>query len=213
MMFVDRVDAGRKLANSLFKLGIKPDLVVAIPRGGVIVGEQVALNLDSPLELILTKKIGAPDFPEVAIGAVTPDGCLVWNEKLVRQLGIGESALKLQAEKVKQELIRRFNVYDYRVNPLQLKDKIIVLVDDGMATGYTVKAAAMNIRKWEPKQLVLAVPVCSVEAAEELVPYVDHLIALFIPEPFAAVGYYYKNFESNTDQQVIDSLARARRES
>lgn len=212
-MFVDRADAGRKLARSLSSLGIKPDLVIAVPRGGVIVGEQVALAFNSPLEPIITKKIGAPNFPEVAVGAVTPDGSLVWNEELVRQLGASDQELQQQLEGVKQELSRRVRVYDYCLDRIRIKGKVIVLVDDGMATGYTVKAAAVSLQKREPKQLILAVPVCSVEAAEELLPYVDHLVCLSTPDPFAAVGYYYKKFEQNNDQQVLDVLARTRRES
>ncbi|HHV71891.1 MAG TPA: phosphoribosyltransferase [Clostridia bacterium] len=212
-MFADRIDAGNQLAKTLLSLGVEGDLVVAIPRGGVIVGKPIACKLKIPLETIITKKIGAPGFPEVAIGAIALDGSLALDQLLIKRLGISADYLKEQQKLLRRELERRAKLYCSELYKYDLEEKTVILVDDGVATGYTVKAAAISMRRHKVKKIILAVPVCAAEAAQELSnKYVDQLVCLAIPKPFYAVGLYYKSFEQNTDQQVLDALTLVKQE-
>jgi len=218
-VFADRRDAGRRLAARLQHLQ-KPDVnVIGIPRGGVIVAAEVAAALNAPLDVIVPRKIGAPFNPELAIGAVAPDGTIFYDEAMIGYAGIDRQGLEQQAAKELQEIGRRLSVYQGarsagRGAAPGYRGRTVILVDDGIATGYTVQAALRSLRLQEPSRLVLAVPVAPPDSLARLRPDADEVICLLVPEDFYAVGQFYKDFRQTTDQEVIAALAhnRARHE-
>ncbi|NPV29416.1 MAG: phosphoribosyltransferase [Firmicutes bacterium] len=214
MIFSDRKDAGRRLAEKLLKFRGENLLVLGIPRGGVIVAAEVAEALDAPLDVIIPRKIGAPFNQELAVGAVAPDGTVLYDETMMRYLGLDESLLKRQISRELEEIRRRLKLYRGEQEPLDLEGRTAILVDDGIATGFTVQAALRSLRRQKPARLVLAVPVAPWEAVVRLKPEVDELIFLLNPEVFYAVGQFYKDFRQTTDEEVIAALAhnRARHE-
>lgn len=214
MIFSDRKDAGRRLAEKLLKFRGENLLVLGIPRGGVIVAAEVAEALDAPLDVIIPRKIGAPFNQELAVGAVAPDGTVLYDETMMRYLGLDESLLKRQISRELEEVRRRLKLYRGEQEPLDLEGRTAILVDDGIATGFTVQAALRSLRRQKPARLVLAVPVAPWEAVVRLKPEVDELIFLLNPEVFYAVGQFYKDFRQTTDEEVIAALAhnRARHE-
>ncbi|MDH7577404.1 MAG: phosphoribosyltransferase family protein [Bacillota bacterium] len=207
MVFSDRKEAGRLLAEKLLKFKDKNSLILGIPRGGVIVAAEVAAALEAPLDVIIPRKIGAPFNQELAVGAVAPDGTVLYDEAMMRYLGLDESILRKQISRQLDEIERRLQLYRGEREPLALEGRTVIVIDDGIATGFTVQAALRSLRRQKLTWLVLAVPVAPWEAVVRLKPEVDELICLLNPEVFYAVGQFYKDFRQTTDEEVIAALA------
>lgn len=210
MRFTDRRDAGVRLAEALSFLKGRPDLLIlAVPRGGVVVGFEVARVLEAPLDVVIARKIGAPQNPELAIGAVAPDGTTVLDEELVAALGVSREYIRTAAERARQEIGRRLLTYRGDRPAPVVAGKTVVLVDDGVATGATTQAAIRYLRQQQPRELILAVPVGPPDTVRMLEREVDRAVVLSTPEPFWAVGAFYDMFEQTTDEEVVDLLRQA----
>lgn len=204
MIYDNRRQAGQRLADALEHLaGEENLLVLALPRGGVPVGYEVASRLDAPLDLIIPRKIGAPNNREFAIGAVAEPDVKLLNERLVDIYNVGHSYLEGEIEKQMEEIKRRKKKYRGNRPDNNLTGKKIILVDDGIATGFTMLAAVRAIRFQLPESLTLAVPVASLDAIEWLSEEVDQVVCLVYPEPFGSVGQFYYDFSQVSDQEVI----------
>ncbi|SHI67508.1 phosphoribosyltransferase [Desulfofundulus thermosubterraneus] len=207
MVFADRVEAGKKLAMELAGTCKQNGVVLAIPRGGVVVGAEIARILGMTLDVIIPRKIGAPHNPEVAIGAVTQDGITFFNKPLLNFLELEEKDLARMVEREKREIERRMLLYRGQMEYPDYSGRCIIVVDDGIATGYTVKAALRWIRqKFKPQKLILAVPVAPQDTLDRLEDEVDQLVVLETPDDFYAVGQFYLDFSQTTDQEVIQIL-------
>ncbi|MGQ9497017.1 MAG: phosphoribosyltransferase [Desulfotomaculales bacterium] len=206
-MFADRVDAGRRLAERLRAEGLRPDIVLAIPRGGVVIGAEVARALGVPLDVIVPRKVGAPHNPEYAVGAVTEDGTFIYDEQVLRALDLEPADLSGEVERQVQEIARRTRLYRRDAPHPSLAGKSIILTDDGIATGLTTLAALRSLKKARPREVILAVPVASREALAVLRPEVDRVVCLLVPELFFAVGQFYREFGQTTDEEVIALLS------
>ncbi|MBU1000161.1 phosphoribosyltransferase [Patescibacteria group bacterium] len=202
-MFKDRADAGNLLANR-FK-NIKADIVLGIPRGGVVVAAKLAKYLRLPLDIVVTRKIGAPGHEELALGAVDPDGKVVWDRELLDQFDLPADRLKLKINDEMEEVKRREKMYRQGKESLSIEDKTVILVDDGMATGSTAFAAVKYLKRHRAK-IILAMPVASREALEKIKNEVKKCIVLETPEHFQAVGQFYEQFMSVPDEEVIQLL-------
>lgn len=207
-LFEDRVDAGRKLAARLEQYRGPETIVLAIPRGGVVIGYQVAEALGAPLDVIVPRKVGAPGQPELAVGAIGDDQ-VVLDQQIISYLNVPKSYLDEEIERQKREIERRMRLYRGDRPFPDLAGKTVILVDDGMATGSTTLAATRALRARHPGRLILAVPVAPQESVAKLRPEVDEIIVLETPEPFFAVGAWYANFDQTTDEEVIDLLQKA----
>ncbi len=203
MLFEDRREAGKALAQELapFK-GQDNVIVLGIPRGGVVVGHEVAEALDLPLDVYITRKIGAPRNPELAIGAVASDGTLILDHELANRLGVSQDYIDRESERQTQEIKRRTSEYRGELPDLELKGKVVILADDGVATGATTLATIQAIRAQEPAKLVLAVPVGPRDTIQRLRREVDELYCLHAPEIFWAVGAFYNVFDQTSDEEV-----------
>jgi len=211
MIFKNRVEAGEKLAAALGKFKNAPDtIIIALPRGGVIVGYEVAKKLNLPLDIVVPRKIGAPGNPEFAIGAITETGEGIFDEMTVGTYGITESYLQNEIKKEKAEAVRRLKLYRGTRPPLDLKNKTAILVDDGLATGLTMRAAIKTVKKLGANKIIVTIPVTSPEAAELIKQECDEIIYLEAPAFFGAVGSFYEEFEQTADDEVIDLLSRER---
>lgn len=212
MLYYDRKEAGNSLGNALIPK-IKDDkniVILGIPRGGAVVAAKVAEMLEVPLGLIIPRKIGAPFNPEMAIGAVTQDSTLSLNEGLMEAFNISYSSLiPIIAYEIK-EISRRLKAYG-QDGQMDFSEKTVVVVDDGIATGFTVKAALKSIKKHDPYRLVLAVPVAPREVLAMLEPEVDLLVCPNTPDPFFAVGQFYEVFDQTEDKEVIELLENNRK--
>lgn len=208
-MFENRVEAGRRLASALEKYRGEDVVVLAIPRGGVVVGFEIAQALRAPLDVIIPRKIGAPGQPELAIGAIAGDDVRVLDEQSIEYLGVSGAYIDAEVEQQRREIARRWQLYRGARPFPSVEGKTVLLVDDGIATGYTTVAAARLLRRHRPKKLVLAVPVAPPEGVKRLRLEVDELVVLETPEPFFSVGSWYYAFEQTTDEEVIDLLHRA----
>lgn len=198
-IFKNRQAAGRLLANHLKKYKGQPNtLVLGIPRGGVVVGYEVAKKLKLPLDILITRKIGHPNQPELAIGAVDADGQIVWDVEVKEVEGLIEEEV--------WEIKRREQVYRQDRKPIDLSGKTAILVDDGIATGSTISAAINYLKKHQAKKIILAVPVVSREAEDRLSNLVDEAIILETPDYFQAVGQFYDQFEPVEDSEVVELL-------
>jgi putative phosphoribosyl transferase len=212
ILFEDRRDAGRQLAERLASYVEERPVVFALPRGGVPVGAEVSRSLGAPLEVIVSRKLGAPGQPEFGIGAVTPGGVRVLNERAVRALGIEEDYLEMVSTRELAEAERRLRLFRGEGRPYpDLEGRTAILVDDGLATGVTARASLLALRRMSPQRLVLAVPVCAVQTAELLRPETDELVCLLAPADLEAVGLWYRNFEQTSDEEVVRLLEQARR--
>ena len=207
-MFLDRVEAGQKLAKQLLRHKETRPIVLAIPRGGVVVASEVAAALNCPLDLVIPRKIGAPNNPELAVGAVATESTVIINKTLVESLNISRDYLRQEIEKQLGEIKRRRRKYLGDRSLPHLRDKTVILVDDGLATGYTSLAAVKAVKEENPEKIVLAVPVAPVDALRRLQEEVDELIFLEKPEFFFAVGQFYYDFAQTTDEQVVEIMAR-----
>ncbi len=209
-MFIDRRDAGIQLAQRLKKYrGQKGVLVLALPRGGVVTGFEIARSLGAPLDVLIVRKIGFPGQPELAIGAVSETGAVVLNESIISSYGVSEDYVKKEISRQKEEISRRVKLYRKGESISELEGRIIILVDDGVATGATVKAAIATLKKEKITKLVLALPVGPPEAAAELKVMVDDFICLEVPAYFGAVGAFYEDFTQVSDDEVVEMLERA----
>ncbi len=206
MVFEDRIDAGKKLALKLKKYKNKGTVVIALPRGGTPVGEQIARYLNAPLDLMVVRKIGSPNDPEYAIGAVASGGTWFMDKIVIQKLGITRSELNEISKREIREMIKRESKYRKLSTPLELTDKTVIMVDDGAATGDTMIAAIRSVKKHKPSQIVVAVPVCSDSAANDIKPLVSEFVCVYLPKGFTAVGDYYKNFTEVTDKMVAEIL-------
>ncbi|ACA60711.1 phosphoribosyltransferase [Candidatus Desulforudis audaxviator] len=209
-MFRDRVDAGRRLAARLAEEDLSGGLVLGIPRGGVVVAAAVAAELALPLDIIVPRKIGAPRNPELAVGAVTQDGTVIYNDRLLQRLMLRADDLEGQVQQEIKEIERRMTLYRGSRVPPELAGRTVILIDDGIATGYTVLAALRSLRRAGPRRIILAVPVAPPETLERLKPEVDRIVCLEAPDDFYAVGQFYLHFDQNSDQEVIDLLQAGR---
>jgi putative phosphoribosyl transferase len=210
ILFEDRVDAGRQLAERLAPYAEERPVVFALPRGGVPVGAEVSRSLGAPLEVIVSRKLGAPGQPEFGIGAVAPSGVRVLNERAVRALGIEEDYLEMISARELAEAERRLKLFRGDRPYPDLERRTAILVDDGLATGVTARAALLALRRMNPRRLVLAVPVCALQTAELLRSEADDLICLLAPANLEAVGLWYRNFEQTSDEEVVRLLEEGR---
>ena len=207
--FRNRTDAGRRLAEKLAAYANRPDvLVLALPRGGVPVGYEVARALGVPLEVFLVRKLGVPGYEELAMGAVATGEVRVLNDEIVRGLGISEHEIDAIVAREMQELARRERLYRGDRLPPDVADRTVILVDDGLATGATMRAAIQALRQQKPARIVVAVPTASPDTCEALKVEADDVICAMTPEPFFAVGHWYEDFTQTTDDEVRELLAR-----
>jgi predicted phosphoribosyltransferase len=203
MQFRDRVQAGRELAGRLAHYAGRDDVVVlALPRGGVPVGYEVAVALGAPLDVFLVRKLGVPGHEELAMGAIASNGVRVINDRVVGSFGIPEEVIDEVEAVERQELQRRELEYRDNRPPPDLRDKTVILVDDGLATGSTMRAAVAAVLHLRPAHIVVAVPVGASDACESFGSEVDEVICIIEPEPFYGVGMWYEDFSQTTDEQV-----------
>lgn len=205
-IFKNRKEAGRLLAAHLEEFRGKALIILAIPRGGIVIGREVAMALGAPLDIVVTRKIGAPSQPEFAIGAITQDGNLILDEESSRMVGASAAYLRSESQRQFKEVKARLKRYRGGRPYPSLKGKHVVIVDDGIATGHTVKAAMMSVRRHEPLSVVVAVPVAPRESIAQISKDADKVICLQTPEPFFAIGEFYEDFEQVTDDEVRDTL-------
>jgi len=208
MLFMDRADAGRKLADRLLGYRDLKPIVLALPRGGVPIGFEIARALDAPLDIALVRKIGLPGHAELALGAVTdgdqPD--TVINEQLKEEFAITDSYVQEESARHLVEIERRRKLYLEGRQPLPIRGRTVIVVDDGIATGATMRAALRGIRRREPASIILAVPVAAPDTIEMLRPEADEVICLFTPYDFYGVGQFYRNFTQVDDETVVAML-------
>ena len=210
MKFRDRSDAGRRLAKALSSYKDRHAVVLALPRGGVPVAAEVAAALDAPLDLILVRKIGVPTQPELAMGAVV-DGTapsVVRNEEVIELSGTTADEFDAACARELEEIERRRQLYIGERARAEIAGQVVIVIDDGIATGATTRAALQAIRNRKPKELVLAVPVAPPDTIRELRQEVDALICLETPELFGAIGYFYRDFRQVSDEEVVAILKR-----
>jgi putative phosphoribosyl transferase len=206
-VFANRYVAGRRLAERLQQYAHRDDVVVlALPRGGVPVGYEVARALSAPLDVYLVRKLGVPEHRELAMGAIASGGVRVLNEDVVRFYGIPLAVIDQVAREEQRELERREAAYREQRAPLDVRGKIVILVDDGLATGSTMRAAVQALRAQQPARIVVAVPVGAAETCDDLLSMADVVVCVRTPQPFAAVGYWYQDFSETTDEEVQSLL-------
>jgi putative phosphoribosyl transferase len=209
MRFRDRTEAGQLLARSLLAYANRPDVIVlGLPRGGVPVAFEVARALQVPMDICLVRKLGVPSHKELAMGAIGSDGVRVLNYDVVSWLDISGKVIDQVAAKELRELQRRDRAYRGDRPSPDLRDRTVILVDDGIATGSTMKAAISVIRKENPHRIVVAVPVAGADTCRELRQQVEEVVCLRTPEPFYAIGLWYENFAQTTDEEVCDLLSQ-----
>lgn len=210
--FRDRVDAGRRLAAELASYAAEHPIVLALPRGGVPVGYEVARALSAPLDVWVVRKIGAPFQPELGVGAVAEGGFLYLSSRMLEETGLSEAGLSDQIATKRREVEARVKMFRGEHPRPILRDRTVIVVDDGIATGGTVRAAVQSIRAEGPKKVVLAVPVAAPSVVKELAADVDRVVALLTPVDLMAIGYWYDDFTQVPDDEVVRMLDRARRE-
>ena len=210
--FRDRTDAGSRLADALGTYANRADvLVLALPRGGVPVAAEVATKLNIPLDVLIVRKLGVPFHPELGMGAITSGGVRILNKEVIDALGITTGAIETVAQDEQRELERREKAYRGDVAAPKLEGKTVMLVDDGIATGSTMLAAIMAVRKLKAARVIVAVPTAAASTLKKMREVADDVVALLAPEEFYAVGQWYENFSQTTDEEVRELLARAAR--
>lgn len=208
-IFEDRTDAGRRLADRLRDLRGKGALVLGLPRGGVVVAAEVAKELQADLDVFLACKVGAPGHEELGIGAVAMGGTCVLDHRLIHMLDIPQEQVEEAVRKALNELHRRKNLYRKDLPLPDLQNRITILVDDGLATGITARAAVRDLRALSPKSIIIAVPVCPPETFAAMRSEVDRFVCLATPADFRAVGIWYEDFRQVKDEEVLQLLAQA----
>jgi putative phosphoribosyl transferase len=211
--FRDRRDAGRILAQKLLAYANRPDVIVlALPRGGVPVAYEVARELNIPLDIFLVRKLGLPGHEELAIGAIASGGIRVLNHDIIRALNIPKEMINVVAERELQELQRREHNYRGDRPAPEVRDSTVILIDDGLATGASMRAAVAGLRAQHPARIVVAVPTASSETCEAFEFEVDEIVCAITPEPFYGVGRWYEDFSQTTDEEVRTFLEEANRQ-
>lgn len=209
-VFQDRREAGQVLAAMLSGYRDRPDVVVlGLPRGGVPVAYEIATSLRAPLDVMVVRKLGVPGHEELAMGAIASGGVQVVNEEVVRYLSLPPAVLASVAGMEQQELARRERVYRGERPPLAVERRTVILVDDGLATGSTMRAAVTALRRRHPARIVIAVPTAAPETCEELKRDVDEIVCAMTPTPFFGVGQWYEKFDQTSDEEVRELLERA----
>lgn len=212
MRFYDRFDAGQRLTERLRQYQKESPLIFATPRGGVPVGYEVAHELEAPLEIIVSRKIGAPSHPEFGIGAVAEGGVVYLDPRALSILDLTESELEARVAEETREMERQVRHYREGRPLPEVRGRTVILVDDGIATGTTVRAALRALRQRGPRKLILALPVAAEEPLAQLAEEADEIICLNTPNPFIAVGLWYRHFQPVSEAEVFSLLDRARRE-
>jgi putative phosphoribosyl transferase len=212
MEFAHRAEAGRRLAAELTHYAHRPDVIVlGLPRGGVPVAFEVAQALAAPLDVFLVRKLGVPGHEELALGAIASGGVRVLNEDVIKALNLSDTIIATVTEEQQAELARRERAYRGDRPAPDLRDRIVILVDDGLATGSTMRAAVAAVRQSAPARVVVAVPTGAPSTCAALQAEADEVVCLITPEPFRAVGLWYADFRPTTDEEVVDLLARSQR--
>lgn len=209
--FADRADAGRRLAERLRPYAREDPVVVALPRGGVVVAYEVATVLDAPLDILVVRKLGAPHQAELGIGAVVDaeSPTVTLYDELVRRLGVSREHIDREVREQVDEIRRRELEYRGDRPPVDVRGRTVILVDDGIATGSSVRAALRALRARGPAKVVLAVPVAAPESLDSVRPEADEVVSLAAPPWFRAVGQFYRDFDQTTDEEVVQLLQRA----
>jgi putative phosphoribosyl transferase len=208
MIFADRIDAGKKLAEKLLAYKDADAVIVSLPRGGVLVGYEISLALHLLLTILIVRKLGAPHNPELGIGAIAQDGTLFLDDQAIESFGLSNEVLNSVIGKERREIARREKRYGPLKKNISLQNKIVILTDDGIATGVTVIAAILAIKKQHPRRLILAVPGCPREMVGEIEKLVDEFICLDMRENFTAVASLYQKFSQVSDEEVIELLKK-----
>jgi putative phosphoribosyl transferase len=209
MLIRDRAEGGQILAAKLKQYAKRPDVIIlGLPRGGVPVAFQVATILDLPLDIFLVRKLGVPGQEELAMGAIASGGVRVLNGDIIDAMQIPESIIDTVAVKEQRELERREKFYKQDAPPLDITNKTVILIDDGLATGATMRAAAEALKLQNVSKIVIAVPVAAESTCRELSHLVDEIVCALTPEPFYGVGYWYDDFSQTTDAEVIELLKK-----
>lgn len=210
--FEDRADAGRQLAEQLEEYAGRSDvLVLALPRGGVPVAWQVAKTLGAPLDVLVVRKLGTPGHAELAIGAIASGGAHVINPQVIEQAGVSERQIDAEVERQRRELERREKAYRGDRPYPDISGRTVLVVDDGLATGATMRAAIQALRQYDPQEIVVAVPVAPPHVQDSTLRDADRFVALLQPTPFYAVGQWYRDFDQTEDAEVTRLLESARR--
>ena len=210
MLFADRVDAGQRLAMLLLPYRDESPIVLGLPRGGVPVAFEVARALKAPLDVLVVRKVGAPDQPELGLGAIAEGGALYLDHQLMRQVGASETEVAEIAERKAAEVVERVRLFRGARPQPDVRGRTVILVDDGIATGGTVHAAVKALRALEPRRIVLAVPVSSSQALDALAGEVDECVCVETSDHLGAIGLFYEDFTQTTDQEVVQLIERAR---
>ena len=202
-LFQNRREAGKILAKRLLKYADRSDVIIlALPRGGIPIAYEIALAMKAPLDVVIVRKLGLPGREELAIGAIASGGVQIMNQDIVQMLGIDAATISSVLEQELQELERREENYRGSRPAPELRDRTVIVVDDGLATGASMRAAVMGLRAQSPAQIVVAVPAAAPQAIELLEPEVDEMICMISPDPFEGVGKWYKDFAQMTDEEV-----------
>lgn len=211
MIFQNRQDAGKQLVSKLKQYKGNPDaIVIGLPRGGVVVAFEVAQELDLPLDIIVPRKIGAPGNPEFAIGAIDEQGKGIFDQEVISGYRISQDYIKHEVEKERKEALRRLEVYRGDRLPLDLSGKVAIIIDDGIATGATMRAAIQSAKAKGAKRVVVAVPVTAIDSLKKLKKEADEVVYLDAPAFFGAVGAFYEQFDQTSDEEVVALLKRAK---
>lgn len=213
-MFTDRSDAGKKLALELKKYRNNENVVViGLARGGVVTAFEVAAFLRVPLEVLCPRKVGAPNNPELALGAVTETGAGFFNEELIRHIGVRQDWFEAECKKEQERSKCRLELFRKNRPPLDVQDKIVIVVDDGLATGATMKAAILSLQGQKAKKTIVAIPVSPLDTAKEIQKLCDEFICLDLPWFFQSVGQFYEQFPQTEDEEVVALLQMNQKES
>lgn len=205
-LFKDRIDAGKKLAKKLLKYKGKNPIVLAIPRGGIIVGDEIAKALNAKLDIVVPRKISSPQDPEFAIGAVAPDGSISLDKNVVRDYRISETYITNKVREELDEIKRRMEIYRGNKHFPELENKVVIITDDGVATGNTILASIEFVKNQKPSKTIVAVPVAPSNFISKVSSIVDEVISLQPLEPYYAISMHYENFTQTTDEEVISIL-------
>lgn len=209
-IFMNRSDAGKRLAEALSQReGLENAVVLALPRGGVPVGFEVAGTLRAPLDVFVVRKLGVPGHEELAMGAIASGGVVVWNEDILRELHVSQDIIERVVAREKEELKRRESAYRGDRPPIGIEGKTVLLVDDGLATGASMRAAVSAVRGRKPSRIIVAVPAAPPDTCDSFRASVDEVVCLITPRPFSAVGLWYADFSQTTDREVRELLDQA----
>lgn len=208
MVFKDRQSAGVKLAEKLSAYQSDPNaIIIGLPRGGVIVAAEIAQKLNLPLDIVVPRKIGSPISPELAIGAISENGTVILDQNVINSIGgVDKDFIEKQVEIEKKEMERRLKLYRDGRSPLDLKDKTVIVVDDGIATGATMRAAVKSVREKGATRVIMVIPVAPKDILDELSQDVDKVVCLTTPNIFYAIGTFYKSFPQIQDDQVVKAI-------